>query len=140
MTPFHTTRRVEFCDTDMAGIVHFANFFRYMEAAEHELFRSLDLKIAGQFPDGLEYGWPRVSATCSYKSPARYEEVLEIYVTIVRRTDRSLSTSYEFTREGQTLAVGEMKTVFCIFPKGAAMQSAVMPDEIAAKLDGAAGI
>ncbi len=28
---FVTTRRVEFIDTDMAGIVHFTNFFRYME-------------------------------------------------------------------------------------------------------------
>ena len=30
---FRTTRMVEFSETDMAGIVHFANFFRYMEAA-----------------------------------------------------------------------------------------------------------
>jgi tetratricopeptide (TPR) repeat protein len=34
MSPFTTTRRVEFGDTDMAGIMHFANFFRFMEAAE----------------------------------------------------------------------------------------------------------
>ncbi len=135
MPHFQTTRRVEFCDTDMAGIVHFANFFRYMEAAEHELFRSLDLKIAGKFPDGLEYGWPRVSATCSYHAPARYEDVLDIQITIVKRTDRSLTTSYEFARDGQFLALGEMKTVFCVFPAGAPMQSAPMPPEIAAKLN-----
>ena len=34
MKPFTTTRRVEFGDTDMAGIMHFANFFRFMEVAE----------------------------------------------------------------------------------------------------------
>ncbi|MDX1969697.1 MAG: thioesterase family protein [Planctomycetaceae bacterium] len=138
MPHFQTTRRVEFCDTDMAGIVHFANFFRFMEAAEHEFFRSLELKIAGRFPDGLEYGWPRVSATCSYQSPARYEDVVEIGITILKRTDRSLTTSYEFTRDQQRLAVGEMKTVFCVFPSGSPMQSAAMPPEIAAKLDAAA--
>ena len=37
--PFRTTRLVEFGDTDMAGIVHFANFFRYMESAEHAFLR-----------------------------------------------------------------------------------------------------
>jgi len=38
---FRTTRRVEFGDTDMAGIVHFARFFCFMESAEHEMLRSL---------------------------------------------------------------------------------------------------
>ena len=38
--PFRTTRRVEFGDTDMAGMVHFANFFRFMEAAEVEFLRA----------------------------------------------------------------------------------------------------
>jgi acyl-CoA thioester hydrolase len=33
---FHATRRIEFPDTDMAGIVHFSRFFVFMEAAEHE--------------------------------------------------------------------------------------------------------
>ena len=46
MTPFRTTRRVEFGDTDMAGIIHFANFFRYMEAAETDFLRSLGLSVA----------------------------------------------------------------------------------------------
>jgi YbgC/YbaW family acyl-CoA thioester hydrolase len=135
--PFIATRRVEFCDTDMAGIVHFANFFKYMEQAEHELFRSLGLKIAGTLPDGTEYGWPRVSATCSYDAPARYEDVLEIRVTIARRGSRSLSTAYEFHREGELLARGEMKTVFCVFPAGGPMRSVAIPADIAAVLDGA---
>jgi acyl-CoA thioester hydrolase len=38
---YKVRRRVEFSETDMAGIVHYSNFFRYMEAAEHEFFRSL---------------------------------------------------------------------------------------------------
>ena len=42
---FKTRRRVEFRDTDMAGIVHFSVFFAYMEQAEHELLRSLGLGV-----------------------------------------------------------------------------------------------
>ncbi|MBI1345471.1 acyl-CoA thioesterase [bacterium] len=137
MPYFETTRRVEFCDTDMAGIMHFANFFRFMEAAEHALFRHLGLKIAGSLSDGTHYGWPRVSADCSYKQPARYEDELSIRVIIVQRNSRSLTTKYEFYREQTLLATGEMKTVFCILPPGQKMQSADMPDDIAAKLDAA---
>ena len=38
---FQITRRVEFSETDMAGIMHFSNYFRFMETAEHAFFRSL---------------------------------------------------------------------------------------------------
>ena len=135
MPSFQTSRRVEFCDTDMAGIVHFANFFRYMEAAEHELFRHLGLKISGQLADGQAYGWPRVSATCSYQSPARYEDVLDVRITVQQRGPRSLTTHYEFHLEERLLAKGEMKTVFCLIPPQGRMQSADIPVEIAAALD-----
>ena len=45
-TPFTTTRRVEFGDTDMAGIMHFANFFRFMESAETSFLHSLGLSVS----------------------------------------------------------------------------------------------
>ena len=46
MTPYRVKRRVEFHETDSAGIVHFSNFFRYMEAAEVEFLNSLGLSVA----------------------------------------------------------------------------------------------
>ena len=42
---FQLSRRVEFSDTDMAGIMHFSNFFRFMEAAETAFLRSLGLSV-----------------------------------------------------------------------------------------------
>ena len=75
---FKLTRRIEFADTDMAGIVHFANFFRMMEATEHAFFRSLGLTIHGH-EAGTTTGWPRVSATCDYRAPLRFEEEVEIH-------------------------------------------------------------
>ena len=126
---FIARHRVEFFETDLAGIVHFANFYRFMEQAEHAFFRSLGLKIHGHQPDGTVFGWPRVSATCSFKSPAYYEDVLEIGVSVLRLTQRSLTTTYEFRRGDVLLAVGEMKTAYCIIPAGAKLESAEMPAE-----------
>ena len=61
---FKLTRRIEFAETDMAGIVHFANFFRMMESTEHAFFRSLGLTIHGHeagtttvFKPGASYEW-----------------------------------------------------------------------------------
>ena len=59
--PFATTRRVEFADTDMAGIVHFSNYLRYMEMAEHDFLRSIGFSVNGTI-EGRHVGWPRVHA------------------------------------------------------------------------------
>jgi len=121
--------RVEFFETDLAGIVHFANYYRFMEQAEHEFFRALGLKIHGKSPDGTVFGWPRVSASCSFKSPAYYGDELEVRLTVVRLTRRSLTIRYQFHRDEVELAEGEMKTAYCIIPAGAKLESAEMPDE-----------
>ena len=63
---FKAVRRVEFSETDMAGIVHYSNFFRYMETAEHGFFRSLGHSVVmDKFEPPL--GWPRVRAECEYR-------------------------------------------------------------------------
>src|SRR3712207_1380462 len=68
LSPFRTTRRIEFADTDMAGIVHFSNFFRFMEAAEVAYLRARGLSVRLSW-EGRELGFPRVSASCDYLSP-----------------------------------------------------------------------
>jgi YbgC/YbaW family acyl-CoA thioester hydrolase len=137
MASFVITRRVEFFDTDMAGIVHFANYYRFMEEAEHELFLKCGLKIVGFTPDGKKYGWPRVASRCTYFAPATYDDVIEIHVRIAQRTAKALTTAYEFRRGETLLAEGDMTTVYCVFPPGEKMQSAPMTDEIIARLDAA---
>src|SRR3569623_1890676 len=75
-------RRVQFSETDMAGIVHFSNYYRYMEEAEHDWFRSLGLRIMQTLPDGRVVGWPRVRSACVYEAPARYDDDIEIRVYV----------------------------------------------------------
>lgn len=126
---FIAKHRVEFFETDLAGIVHFANFYRFMEQAEHEFFRALGLKIHGSLPDATVFGWPRVSATCSFKSPAYYEDEIEVCITVLRLTRRSLTTEYEFRRGNVVVAIGEMKTAYCIISVGSKLESVEMPSE-----------
>lgn len=118
MTPFRTKRRVEFCDTDMAGIVHFSNFFRYMEAAEVDFLRQRGLSVTLEW-EGRKLGFPRVSATCDYIRPAHFQEVLDIAVTCERIGQKSVTYAFEFSREGEILARGKVTSVCCqIGPAG----------------------
>jgi YbgC/YbaW family acyl-CoA thioester hydrolase len=134
VSSFVTNRRVEFSDTDMAGIVHFANFYRYMEQAEHDFFRSLGFSIMETQADGTVIGWPRVSAKCSFEAPAFYQDVLEIRLSVERIGVKSLTINYEFFREGQRIARGQMKTVCCLFEPGNAMQSLELPASFREKI------
>lgn len=127
---FVTSRRVEFVDTDMAGIVHFTNFFRYMEQAEAEFFRTYGHVLAERpGTSGVAEGWPRVSASCSFKSPAYHNDVLEIRVFVRRRGFKSLTLGYEFLRGSTLVATGQIKTAFCRFTVGKPIESLEIPTQ-----------
>jgi len=127
--PFTTTRRVEFCDTDMAGIVHFSNFFRYMEAAETEFLRSLGLSVTW-VENAVRYGFPRVSVHCDYTSPARFEDILTITVIVEKVGTKSMTYRYEFHCCERAVATGRMTAVYCKEAGHGQLESAAIPDSL----------
>lgn len=82
-------RRVEFSETDMAGIVHFSNYFRWMEAAEAALFRAWDVPLF-EHGDSAISGWPRVRAFCDYKAPIRFGDTVQIKLKLKEVRIRAL--------------------------------------------------
>src|SRR4051795_12288466 len=94
---FKAVRRVEFSETDMAGIVHFSNFFRYMETAEHGFFRSLGFSVVMNQTDP-PVGWPRVNAECEYRQPLRFEDEVEIHLLVSEKKSKSLSYLIKFRK------------------------------------------
>jgi acyl-CoA thioester hydrolase len=139
MMEFRTTRRIEFGDTDMAGIVHFANFFRFMEAAETEFLRSRGLSVCWKEPGGEGFGFPRVSASCDFFKPARFEDVLDIAVTVEKVGGKSVTYRFDFSLDGAKVAAGTITTVYCRHLPGNRLESADIPDPVRAKLEGDQG-
>jgi acyl-CoA thioester hydrolase len=133
-TPFQTTRRVEFGDTDMAGIVHFANFFRYMEAAETDFLRARGLSVAFE-RTGQRYGFPRVSVACDFVKPARFEDVLTIAVTVEKIGTKSVSYRHDFTLAGEPVATGRITAVLCRKGPNGELESADIPPDVRAALE-----
>lgn len=101
---FKLTRRIEFAETDMAGIVHFANFFRMMEATEHAFFRSLGFSIHSH-DEGGTTGWPRVSASCDYLRPLRFEDEVEIHLLVAEVRNRSIRYQFIFRKQPDGIEV-----------------------------------
>ena len=111
-TAFTTQRRIEFCETDAAGIAHFSAFFQYMEQAEHAMLRHVGLSVV-QDDDQGTISWPRASATCDYLGPCRFEDVLDVSVSIARLGRTSVTYAFTFTLDGTEVATGQMTAVCC---------------------------
>lgn len=130
MTPFRYQRRVQFHETDLAGVVHFSSFFKYMEEAEHALWRSAGLTIDRA---GAEIGWPRVSAAFDFRSPLRFEDEFEVIVRIATISKRTIEYVFEIVRGDERIGEGSL-TAACVSKQAGRMRSIAIPDDIAEKL------
>ena len=132
-TAFITTRRVEFSDTDAAGIMHFAAFLRMMEQAEHDLLRSVGLSVV-MVDEAGQISWPRVHCHCDFEAAARFEDLLEIAVRVSRLGTKSVTYAHTFSHRGRQLAAGEITSVCCRIVPGQAPQPIPIPAWFADKL------
>ena len=126
---FTTRRLVEFRDTDAAGIMHFTAFFGYMESAEHEFLRSLGRSVVA-YDDAGKVSWPRVSAHCDYVGAIRFEEELEISVSIGRLGNKSVTYRFDFCCGDREIAHGEVTSVCCRMT-AEGPQSMAIPSDLA---------
>ncbi len=108
ISEFRLRRRVQFYEVDSAGIVHFSWYFRYMEEAEHGLWRSAGLSCAPT----PELAFPRVASAFEWRRPLRFEDEFDILIQIASLGERRISYACTMTRDGETLATGTM-TVAC---------------------------
>ena len=133
---FTYRRRVQFADTDLAGLVHFSMFFRYMEEAEHALWRAAGLTIARA---GEVTGWPRLATSFEFKAPLRFEDEFDVYVAVAHVTRKTME--YEFTIERGEIRVGEgrIKTAFVSKRPDEPMRILELPSDIIERLRAAAG-
>lgn len=134
-------RKVDFHETDAAGIVHFSNFFRYMEAAEHAFLRSLGLSVHPPYiPGQPRVGWPRVQATCDYLRPLRFEDTVQVRLLVHRIEPRCLDYLFGIHALGQAepSAIGQVIAVCVDLPEpgsGRAMRSRDLPAAFAGQLE-----
>lgn len=103
-------RRVEFAETDAAGMVHFSVFFRYMEESEHALWRAAGLNI---WASGENLSWPRISAGFDYKSPLRFQDEFAVHTEIAAITRRTIQWQHTLKRGDEIVGAGTI-TAVCV--------------------------
>ena len=124
VSEYRLRRRVQFYELDPAGIVHFSWFFRYMEEAEHALWREAGLSI---HPPDSPIGWPRVGASCEFHRALKFEQEFDVTIRVAEITKRTISYTCDMTQDGQRVATGSLK-IACVnkLPDGT-MKSTEIP-------------
>jgi acyl-CoA thioester hydrolase len=128
---FTLVRRVEFHETDAAGLMHFSNFYRWMEVCEHEWFRSLGLAMMATDPAGVRRGWPRRESACTHLRPLRCGDEVRVRgsVEAVGASSLAFAFIFEKNRGGRwtEVARGRMTTAHVRQDAAGRMEAEPMP-------------
>lgn len=122
-------RRVHFYETDAAGIVHFSNFFRYMEEAEHALWREAGLSIANR---KAPVGFPRIAASFEFHRPLRVEDEFDVCIKVVAKSEKTMRYQCLLTKGDETIATGSL-TIVCVSTAEQPMKAIPIPPDIASR-------
>ena len=107
-----------------------------MEAAEHEMLRSLGLTVMPRPKDrGHSVTWPRIAAKCDYFGVARFEDILQIAIQVAKIGTTSVEYRFRFTRDDDLIAEGTITVVCCLLgddsaPVGQRLTKTPIPERI----------
>lgn len=109
--------RVYYEDTDMGGIVYYANYLRFIERARSDWVRSLGIdQNAMREKDGIVFAVRRVEA--DYLLPAKFDDDLLVRTRLTAITGARLTMAQEVLRDDALLFRAEV-TVVCVGEGGA---------------------
>ena len=128
---FRYRRRVQFAETDLAGIVHFSWMFKYMEEAEHALWREAGMSIGRA---GEAIGWPRLAASFEFRNPLHFEDEFEVTLRIAAVTSRTIQYAFTIARGETTVGNGSMTTACVSKGLDGQMKAIPLPADVVARL------
>jgi len=124
--PYRWRARIRFVDTDASQRIHYTAMFRHFEAAEHDFLDSIGCPYT--HPEFREVSFPRVHVECDFFSEIRYDDVIEIEMTVDRVGPSSFTMQFSTTVGGRSAAKGRI-TVVCIDRH--TQRSCPIPDRLA---------
>ncbi len=116
--------RVYYEDTDMAGIVYYANYLRYIERARSDWVREIGIDQLAMKAQGVVFAVRRVEA--DYIQPARFDDALDVHTALVKLTPARMIMAQKVLRGDDVLFTADV-TIACI---GAGGKPVRLPAEL----------
>jgi acyl-CoA thioester hydrolase len=117
--------RVYYEDTDLAGIVYYANYLKFIERARSEFVRALGIdQVALRRDQGIVFAVRRVEA--DYLAPAHFDDELRVTTAVQAVSGARIVLKQDIDRAGATL----FSAVVTLVALGGAGQPCRMPANI----------
>ena len=129
---FHHKIRVRFADTDLQAIVFNSNYLTYYDVAWTEYFRA----VGFEWKDLLALGVDTVLArtTMEFKSPARFDDMLEVCTRVSKIGTTSLTFEFEIYVEREEGLIGSATSLYvCVDPK--TLKSTAVPEVLRSSIE-----
>jgi acyl-CoA thioester hydrolase len=108
--------RVRYAETDQMGVVYYANYFVWMEVARVEYCRALGFEYRDMEKDAGGV-LAVLEARCKYRSPAHFDESVQILCRCVESKSRTIRFSYEMRREDDKTLLASGETLHAVVNK-----------------------
>ncbi|MGI6093362.1 MAG: acyl-CoA thioesterase [Veillonellaceae bacterium] len=104
--------KVRFVETDMMGVVHHSNYFRWFEMGRVEYLRQAGILLTEMMERGILF--PITEVSCKYHSSAKFDDYILIETKMIDYSRVKMVFSYEVRREadGILLATGQTTNLF----------------------------
>jgi acyl-CoA thioester hydrolase len=122
--------RVPYADTDQMGMVYYANYLVYFERGRTEWLREAGLSYRELEDRGCFF--PVIECNCSYKAPAKYDDLITVRTRVAELGAASVTFGYEISNGSKLLAEGRTKHPLV----NKDMRPVRMPAEIKQQLEG----
>ena len=107
--------RVYYEDTDLAGIVYYANYLKFIERARSEMVRAAGIDQTAMKAAGQVFAVARLEA--DYRAPAKFDDELTVETSVTKTTQARLTLQHVVTRES-TLIFEAKVVLVCLGPDG----------------------
>ena len=134
---FHYAVRVRWSEGDPQGIVYNARYFDYIEVAQVEYFRGLGIALYDE-ESRRRFDTATVKATLEFRSPARIDDLLDVYTRVSRIGSSSFTMESELYRQCSHELLMRAELVYVNYDANAGASRAV-PDEVRAAIEALEG-
>ncbi|MGE7544412.1 acyl-CoA thioesterase [Sporosarcina newyorkensis] len=96
---------VQWGDTDAAGIVYYPNYYKWMDQATHNFFKSIEFATSRLMKEE-QIGLPLLETRCNFFQPLVFEDPFIISTTVIEIRDKVFQLSHRFYKESELVAEG----------------------------------
>lgn len=123
--------KVQWGDTDAAGIVFFPNFYKWMNESTHEIFAAIGFPVSKLIAED-KIGLPLLETHCNFRSPLYYEDKVVLHSTVEDVGNKVIRVNHQFYKDGQLVAEGYDVRAWTSFKEKP--KAEVIPEEVRKKL------